>query len=74
MSVIKKGSKVKVICGDDKGKEGIVLDMLRKKKNNRILVSGINIATKHVKSQGNNPGKIIKKELPIHISNLRLIQ
>ena len=48
MSEIKKGNKVKVICGKDKGKEGEVIEI--DKSNNRAKVQGINIVKKHVKT------------------------
>lgn len=70
---IKKGSNVKVIAGKDKGKEGIVLDMLRKNKSGRVIVSGIQLAHKHKKPSGKEAGKVIQKEMPIHISNIKLI-
>jgi large subunit ribosomal protein L24 len=69
---IKKGDMVKVIAGANKGKEGKVLEMLPKK--NRVLVEGVNIISKHSKPSNENPqGGIIKKEAPIHISNVMLI-
>jgi large subunit ribosomal protein L24 len=69
---IKKGDTVKVIAGAYKGKEGKVLEMLPKK--NRVLVEGVNIISKHSKPSNENPqGGIIKKEAPIHISNVMLI-
>ncbi len=69
---IKKGDTVKVITGNDKGKQGKVLEMLPKK--NRVLVEGVNIVSKHSKPSNENPqGGIIKKEAPIHISNVMLV-
>ena len=77
-SKIRRGSRVKVISGADKGKEGVVLDMLckldKKDGNKRILVAGINIRSKHLKPRGNEAGQIIKKECPIHISNVKFIE
>ena len=69
---IKKGDKVKVIAGDDKGKEGTVLEVLAEK--NRAIVEGINISTRHEKPSAGKPeGGIKKVEAPLHISNLMLI-
>jgi large subunit ribosomal protein L24 len=69
---IKKGDTIKVIAGKDKDKEGKVLSIDR--KNGRVLVEGVNIITKHVKpSQGSPDGGIIKKEAPIHISNVMYV-
>jgi large subunit ribosomal protein L24 len=69
---IRKGDTVKVIAGDDKGKEGKVLEVLLDKR--RALVEGVNIVTKHTKPSAGKPeGGIKKVEASIHISNLQLI-
>lgn len=66
---IKKGDKVIVISGKDKGKTGIVKEILPKK--DKVIVEGINIRTHHVKPTQNNPeGGILTQEGPIHVSNL----
>ena len=46
----------------------------KKDGNKRILVAGINIRSKHLKPRGNEAGQIIKKECPIHISNVKFIE
>lgn len=69
---IKKGDKVKVIAGDNKGSEGEVLRIIRDKY--RAVVKGVNMVKRHVKPSAQNPqGKIVEMEAPIHISNLMLI-
>ncbi|MFN4972981.1 MAG: 50S ribosomal protein L24 [Bacteroidota bacterium] len=69
---IKKGDMVQVIAGDDKGKKGRVLEILNAEK--RALVEGINIVSRHTKPNAQNQqGGIIKKEAPVHISNLALL-
>ena len=69
---IRKGDKVRVIAGDDKGKEGAVLEILSSK--NRAIVEGVNIVTKHAKPSAGKPeGGIKKIEATIHISNLQLV-
>lgn len=69
---IKKGDIVKVIAGDSKGSQGKVLEVDVEK--NRALVEGVNMVSKHTKANAKNPnGGIVKKEAPIHISNLMLI-
>ena len=69
---VKKGDTVIVISGDYKGKQGTVLSVLS--KSNRVVVEGVNIATKHARpSQANPDGGIIKKEAPIHVSNVMLV-
>ena len=69
---IKKGDMVQVIAGDDKGKKGRVLEVMIDK--NRALVEGINIVSRHTKPNAQNQqGGIIKKEAPLNISNLKVI-
>lgn len=69
---IKKGDKVVVLAGKDKGKKGSVLKVFPSEM--KILVEGINVAKKHVKpSQANPQGGILSKEMPIHYSNLSIV-
>jgi large subunit ribosomal protein L24 len=69
---IKKGDIVRVIAGDDKGKEGRVLEVRR--EDNRAFVEGVNMITKHSKPNAANPnGGIVKKEAPVQISNLMVV-
>lgn len=66
---IKKGDKVKVIAGSSKGTIGQVLHVYA--KGEKVVVEGVNMATKHIKpSQSNPEGRIETKEAPIHISNV----
>lgn len=66
---IKKGDQVEVIAGNEKGKQGRVLEVNR--DNMRALVEGVNIISVHTKPNAANPdGGIVKKEGSIHISNL----
>lgn len=69
---LKKGDLVRVISGDDKGREGKIIQVFPKEM--RALVEGINMVTKHQKPTANNTqGGIIKKEAPIHLSKLMLV-
>ncbi|HOK61011.1 MAG: 50S ribosomal protein L24 [Tenuifilum sp.] len=69
---IKKGDMVYVISGESKGHQGRVLSVLVKE--NRAIVEGANMVSRHTKPNSKNPqGGIIKKEAPIHISNLMLV-
>ena len=69
---IKKGDNVIVIAGNDKGKTGKVLSVAPAE--NRAIVEGVNLVSKHTKPNSKAPqGGIIKKEAPIHVSNLSLI-
>ena len=66
---IKKGDMVFVNAGDEKGKTGKVLSVDKEK--NRAIVEGLNMVSRNTKPNAKNPqGGIIKKEAPIHISNL----
>ncbi|MEW8976414.1 MAG: 50S ribosomal protein L24, partial [Exiguobacterium sp.] len=69
---VKKGDKVQVMTGKDKGKQGVVLTAMPKK--DRVIVEGVNMIKKHSKpSQLNPQGGIVEKEAPIHVSNVMLI-
>ncbi|MBQ1936504.1 MAG: 50S ribosomal protein L24 [Bacteroidales bacterium] len=69
---IKKGDTVYVNAGNDKGKTGKVLSVAPAE--DRVIVEGINMVSKHTKPNSKQPqGGIIKQEAPIHISNLNLI-
>ena len=70
--MIKKGTKVKVLTGKDKNKDGEVIEIDR--PNNRAKVKGINIIKKHVKTTKEKKGGIISKENFLHISNLTIIE
>jgi len=67
---IKKGDTVYVNAGDNKGQQGKVLEVLVEKR--RAIVEGVNMVSKHTKPNATHPqGGIVKKEAPIHISNLQ---
>lgn len=69
---IKKGDKVVVLSGVDKGKEGVVLEMLPKKS--KAIVEGLNVVKKHKKPSATDPqGGIEETEAPIYISKLMLV-
>ena len=67
---IKKGDRVVVTTGRDKGKRGEVIQVMPRE--NRALVRGVNIVRKHQKQTQAQEGGIISKEGPIHLSNLLL--
>lgn len=69
---VKVGDTVKLIAGKDKGKEGKVIKTL--KKENRVVVEGLNIIKKHSKPRTNeDKGGILSIEAPIHVSNVKVI-
>ena len=69
---IKKGDNVYVLSGDDRGKQGRVLSVDRQKL--RAIVEGVNFVTKATKPTAQHPqGGLVKKEAPVHISNLALL-
>ena len=68
---VKVGDNVRVITGSNKGKEGKVLKVLRKE--NKVVVDGINIVKKHLKpNRTNESGGILEIEAPIHMSNIKV--
>ena len=67
---IKKGDKVVVLAGRDKGRSGEVLQVVPKEE--RALVRGVNMIKRHQRQSMNQEGGIISKEAPIHLSNLAL--
>ena len=70
---IKKGDKVMVITGHEKGKEGVVTKAFPKEE--KVIVEGLNMVTKHNKpNQQNTEGTITKQEAPIHVSNVKVIE
>ena len=70
--MIKKGTKVKILSGKDKKKDGEIIEIDR--KNNRAKVKGINMVKKHVKTTKEKKGGIISKENFIHLSNLAIFE
>ncbi|MBN8531589.1 MAG: 50S ribosomal protein L24 [Alphaproteobacteria bacterium] len=68
---LKKGDKVIVIAGRDKGKKGEVLKVLREE--DRVVVSGINLVKRHTRPSQVSAGGIVEKELSIHISNVAFL-
>ncbi len=65
---IRKGDRVMVIAGRDKGKVGEVLKVLPKE--NRAIVKGVNVVKRHQRPTQAQAGGIIEKEAPVHVSNL----
>lgn len=70
---IKTGDTVRVIAGDHKGEEGKIVKVFIDK--NKAIVEGVNMISKHTKPSADNPqGGIVKREAPIHVSNLMLVE
>ncbi|MFQ6016898.1 MAG: 50S ribosomal protein L24 [Kiloniellaceae bacterium] len=65
---VRKGDRVTVIAGRDKGKTGEVLRVFRKQS--RVLVQGVNMVQRHQRPTQAGPGGIVEKETPLHISNV----
>jgi len=70
MAKIRKGDRVIVLSGRDKGKSGDVLKMMPKE--DRALVQGVNMVMRHQKQTPSEEGGIKPKEAPVHLSNLAL--
>ena len=69
--MLKKGTKVKIITGKDKNKDGEIIEVDRKK--NRVKIKGINMVKKHVKTTKEKKGGIISKENYLNISNISIV-
>ena len=67
---LKKGDDVVVVSGRDKGKKGSILRVIT--QDDRVLVDGVNMVKRHTRPSQTQPGGIISKEAPIHISNVAL--
>ena len=69
---LKKGDKVVVISGKDKGKEGDISEVLPKQ--NKVMIVGVNISKRHLAARGNaNTGGIIDKDMPFDASNVMFV-
>lgn len=68
---IKKGDEVIVISGKDKGKKGPILKVMPEER--RVIVAGVNMVTHHNKPSRTAPGGIERKEAPVHVSNVALL-
>ena len=68
---VKKGDKVVVLTGKDKGKTGEIKKVLP--ADNKVIVQGVNVQTKHRKPTSANAGGLDKVEAPIHVSNVALV-
>ncbi|MBN8585522.1 MAG: 50S ribosomal protein L24 [Ignavibacteria bacterium] len=72
MTKLRKNDKVKIIAGNNKGKEGKILKIYR--SSNKVIVEGVNIIKRHTRPNQKNPqGGITQKEAPIQVSNVMLI-
>ena len=70
MQRIRKGDRVIVITGRDKGKTGEVIEV--RPKESRAVVRGVNVARKHQRQTASATGGIVTKEMPIHLSNVAI--
>ena len=69
---IKKGDRVVVLSGKDRGKEGVVMRALPKE--NKVIVEGVNVAKKHQRpTRMTMQGGIIDKDMPLHVSNVAIV-
>ncbi len=69
---VRRGDTVKVIAGDEKGKEAKILKILVSE--NKAILEGLNMVKRHLKPTATKPqGSIVEKEAPIHISNLQVV-
>lgn len=70
---IKKGDNIIVLAGKDKGKTGVVAQAFPRTE--QVIVEGVNVATRHQKNRrARSQGQIIEKSVPIHVSNVALVE
>lgn len=65
---VKKGDKVKVLSGKDKGKTGVIVRAFPKER--KVVIDGVNVAKRHIRKQGNQSGSIVERPMPIDASNV----
>lgn len=68
---IKKGDKVIVIAGKDRGKTGTVAEAFPRR--DQILVDGVNLKKKHEKARGTRKGQVVERAMPFHVSNVMIL-
>ena len=68
---IRKGDKVVVISGKNKGNSGEISQVFREES--RVCIKGLNLITRHEKPSSRGPGGLVRKEAPIHVSNVMLV-
>ncbi|MFZ3044000.1 MAG: 50S ribosomal protein L24 [Minisyncoccia bacterium] len=69
---VKKGDKVKVIAGKDKGKSGVILRALPKE--DKVVIEGVALYKRHLKGTAGKVGSIAERPRPIHVSNVQRIE
>lgn len=70
---VKKGDKVKILTGKDRGKTGKIIRAMPKRE--QVIVEGLNLSKKHKRARkSNEKGQIIEKPMPIHVSNVRKVK
>ena len=68
---VRKGDDVVMVSGDDRGKQGKVLRVLREK--NRVIVEGVNFIRRHTRPTQSSQGGIVEREAAVHVSNVMLV-
>lgn len=69
---VKKGDKVQVIAGKDKGKSGVIVRALPRE--DKVIVEGVALYKRHLKGSTGKVGRIIEKSRPIHVSNVKRVE
>jgi large subunit ribosomal protein L24 len=68
---VKKGDKVRVITGKDKGKVGVIVRALP--QDERVVIEGVAVAKRHVKGRSGQTGRIVERPMPVHVSNVQKV-
>ena len=71
MAKIRREDTVLVVKGKERGKTGVVRQVIPLK--NRVVVAGVNIVKRHMRPRADRPGGIIEREAPIHVSNVKIV-
>lgn len=69
---VKKGDKVRIIAGKDKGKSGVIVRALPRE--DKVIVEGVALYKRHLKGSEGKVGRIIEKSRPIHVSNVTRVE
>ena len=71
MAKVRREDTVLVITGRERGKTGVVRQVLRRE--GRIVVAGVNVVKRHMRPRADRPGGIIEREAPLHVSNVMVV-
>ena len=71
MAKVRREDTVQVITGKERGKTGVVRQVLRSE--GRVVIAGVNVVKRHMRPRADRPGGIIEREAPLHVSNVMVV-